>query len=211
MGKSWLIAVSLFLFALVASPSLTGADQKEGPGVDVPKEVRAMQGTYAGKWTMFGIDDKGEVVKRMVWTDTMTAGTPEVKGDRAFVTTNDEMTFEGGKIPPLKVQGKEGYFLKKDGGLGDYFSENQGQVNRMVKVGDNVWSCALAASAQDLARLGFPTGASGQHVLVKVVAPEQGVETHRVSRLTTVTWNDKEGTERVLQFVSLQGYHKRQP
>ncbi len=38
----------------------------------------------------------------------------------------------------------------------------------------------------------------------------QGAETHWISRLTTVSWKDKAGKERWLQFVSLQGYHKRQ-
>jgi hypothetical protein len=37
------------------------------------------------------------------------------------------------------------------------------------------------------------------------------VETHRITRITTVTWKDKEKADRALQFVSLQGYHKRQP
>jgi hypothetical protein len=185
------------------------ADQKGIPDAP-PKEIRDLVGTYTGSWTMFGIDEKGEVVKRMAWTDTIKAEKPEVKGDRAYVSTTDVMTFEGGKIPPFKVQGKEGYFLKKDGGLGDYFIETSGQTNRMVKVGDNVWSYTTPAAAQELGRLGFPKGASGQHVLVKVVTSEQGVETHRVSRVTTVSWKDKDGKERVLQFVSLQGYHKRQ-
>jgi hypothetical protein len=37
----------------------------------VPKEVRALEGAYTGSWAMYGIDDKGAVVKRMAWTDTM--------------------------------------------------------------------------------------------------------------------------------------------
>jgi hypothetical protein len=81
----------------------------------------------------------------------------------------------------------------------------------MVKLGDNVWSYAAPAAGQELIRLGFPKGASGQHVLVKVITKEQGIETHRISRVTTVSWKDKEGKEQTLQFVSLQGYHKRQP
>jgi hypothetical protein len=185
-------------------------DQKDVPDTP-PEEVRGLAGTYTGSWTMFGIDEKGEVVKRMAWTDTMKAEKPEVKGDRAHVSTTDEMTFEGGKIPPFKVQGKEGYYLKKDGSLGDYFIETSGQTNRMVKVGDNVWSYTTPAASQELGRLGFPRDASGQHVLVKVITREQGVETHRVSRLTTVSWKDKDGKEHWLQFVSLQGFHKRQP
>jgi hypothetical protein len=159
---------------------------------------------------MFGIDEKGEVIKRMAWTDTLTAEKPEVKADRAFVTTTDEMTFEGGRIPPFKVQGREGYFLKEGRGLGDYFIEMSGQTNRMVKVGDNVWSYTSPAAAVELSRLGFPKDASGQHVLVKMVTVEQGIETHRITRLTTVTWKDRGGNERWLQFVSLQGFHKRQ-
>jgi hypothetical protein len=205
--KPWVLALSLLFASAWALSSSTGANQN----ADVPKEVRALEGTYTGSWTMYGIDGKGDVVKRMAWTDTMIAANSEVKGDRALVNTIDEMTFEGGQIPPFKVQGKEGYFLKKEGGLGDYFIESNGQTNRMVKVGENVWSYSTSADAQELGRLGFPKDASGQHVLVKVVTKEQGTETHRISRLTTVNWKDKEGKERVLQFVSLQGYHKREP
>lgn len=202
-----LLLVPFALVAGRAASPVVGAGQK----ADVPPEVRALEGTFTGSWTMYGIDDKLEVVKKMAWTDTIKATAAEVKGDRAQVTTTDEMTFEGGKAPPFKVEGKEGYFLKKDGGLGDYFIESFGQVNRMTKLGDNVWTYAAPAAEQELLRLGFPKGATGQHVLVKVVTKEQGAETHRISRLTTVTWADAAGKERVLQFVSLQGYHKRQP
>jgi hypothetical protein len=210
-SRLWVLALLLF-FAPAWAPSRTaGADEKADAPKEVAQEVRALQGTYTGSWTMYGIDEKGDVVKRMAWTDTMKAVDPQVKGDRAFVSTTDEMTFEGGQIPPFNVQGTEGYLLKLDGGLGDYFIESAGQTNRMVKVGENVWSYTTAAAAQELGRLGFPKDASGQHVLVKVVIKEQGVETHRISRLTTVQWKDKEGMERSLQFVSLQGFHQRQP
>ena len=50
------------------------------PKADPPKEVRALEGTYTGTWTMYGIDEKGEVVKRMSWTDTLKASGAEVKG-----------------------------------------------------------------------------------------------------------------------------------
>jgi hypothetical protein len=203
------VFLSLGVMLLVVALRHSGADDQAGSD-KVPKEVRALEGTYTGSWIMYGVDDKGEVVKKMAWTDTMKAVGSEVKGERAQVTTTDEMTFEGAKAPPFKVEGKEGYFLKKDGGLSDYFIETFGQVNRLVKVGDNVWSYTATASAPELTRLGFPKEASGQHVVVKVVGKEQGVETHRICRLSTVTWADKSGKERVLQFVSLQGYHKRQ-
>jgi hypothetical protein len=203
MKVNILVALSFAISAL--TPSV-----KADPPSEVPKEVRALEGTYHGSWTMFGIDDKGTVVKRMSWTDTMKAERAELKEDRAVVMTTDEMSFEGGNIPARKVEGKEGYFLDKDGGLGDYFIESFNQVHRMARLADHVWSYAMPAAEQELIQLGFPKGASGQHVIVKVVANEQGVETHRVSRLTTVTWKDKEGNQQALQFVSLQGHHKRQ-
>jgi hypothetical protein len=197
------------LLLLGGSIQCRAAEPKTAP--EAPKEVRDLVGPYTGSWTMFGIDEKGDVVKRMAWTDTIKAEKPEVQGDRAYVSTIDEMTFEGGRIPSSKVQGREGYFVKNDGGLGDYFIETFGQTNRMVKVGENVWSYTTPATAQELTRLGFSRDASGQHVLVKVITNEQSVETHRISRLTTVNWKDKEGQEQTLQFVSLRGFHKRQP
>jgi hypothetical protein len=176
----------------------------------VPKEVRDLAGTYTGDWTLFGIDEAGAVVKRRTWTSTAKAAKPQVKDDRAFVTATDEMTFENGK-GSFKMEFTEGYFLKKGGGIGEAFVEQAGQLHKMAKLADNVWSYSNAASVQELGQLGFPKDATGQHVVVKVVTKEQGVETHRISRLTTVTWKDKDGKERTLQFVSLQGYHKRQP
>ncbi len=207
-SNQWLLA-----FPLLIAPAWTISHSARGgqkPDVNVPNEVRALEGTYTGSWTMYGIDQKGDVVKRMAWTDTMKAVGSEVKGDRAFVSTTDEMKFEGGQIPPYKMQGREGYFLKKDVGLGDYFIESMGQTNRMLKLGETVWSYTTPASAQELAMLGFPSDATVQHVLVKVVTNEQGAETHRITRLTTAKWKDKEGKERALQFVSLQGFHTRQ-
>jgi hypothetical protein len=207
-SKSLLFGIMGML--LVSSLSVVGAAEPKDAPDTVPNEVRRLAGTYTGSWTMFGIDGNGGVVKRMAWTDTMKADNPEVKGGRAYVTTTDEMRF-GSQAPPFKVSGREGYFLKKDGSLADYFVETFGQTNRMVKLADDVWCYTTPAVSQELARLGFPKDASGRHVVVKQVTKEQGIETHRISRLTTVSWKDKQGKERWLQFVSLQGFHKRQP
>jgi hypothetical protein len=210
--RKMLVVVALFLMSLLWIFRPVRAADKKASGPDqVPKEVRALQGTYRGSWTMFGVDEKGDVVKRMAWTDTMTAANPQIKGDRAYVTTVDEMLFEDKSAPPFKVNGKEGHFLTKEGTPGAYFVETFGQVQRMVKLGDNVWSFVAPAGAQELGRLGFPSGTAGQHVVVKVVTKEQAAETHRISRLTTVHWKDKDGKERWLQYVSLQGTHKRVP
>jgi hypothetical protein len=185
------------------------------PGTDtiqvqaVPKEVRDLEGNYTGKWTMYGIDPKGEVVKRATWTDTLKATSAEVKEDQAFVTWKCEQTFDGAKGPPRKSEGKEGFFLKKDGTVGDNFLEMFGQTTRLAKLSPTSWSYATTAAPQELAALGFPKGASGEHVTVKMVSKDDGTETHHITRVTTVTWADKGGKERVTHFVSLNGYHKR--
>ena len=175
---------------------------------DIPADLQKLIGTFHGKWTMFGINDKGDVVKRMAWTDTITCANPQTSDDKVFVTTISEMAIEG-STTKRKWEGKEGYFLNKDKSLGSYFIESRGQVQKMVKLNDTTWTYVSPAASQELASLGFPAGATGEHVLVKVVTKENSVETHRISRVTTVSWK-KDGQEHWLQFVSLQGYHKKQ-
>jgi hypothetical protein len=178
--------------------------------VQVPKEVKDVAGTYTGSWTSYALDANGQVVKQASWTDTMRAENPVAEKGRAFVTTSDEMTFEGGRIPPMKVSGKEGYTLNSDGSLGEYFIETYGQTYKMRKLADNVLAYTVAVAPQEFARLGMPNAVSGQHVLVKVVTFEQGLETHNITRVTTLRWKDTGGKERTTQFVSLQGRHQHQ-
>jgi hypothetical protein len=79
----------------------------------------------------------------------------------------------------------------------------------MQKLAEDVWAYAADAAPQELAQLGFPEGAAGRHVAVKVVTKEAGVETHRISRVTTVSWPGTDGKEQWLQYVSLEGFHKK--
>lgn len=125
-NKQWVVAVPILLTPGWMLSAALAVHEKENAPQDVPKEVRALEGTYTGSWTMYGVNDKGEVVKRAAWTDTMRATGAQIKGNRALVTTIDEMVFEGGRIPPREYSGTEGYYLKADGALGDYFIESQG-------------------------------------------------------------------------------------
>lgn len=174
----------------------------------VPSEVKEIAGTFTGAWTAYTLNANGEVVKQMAWTDVMKGENPVAEKDRAYITTTDEMTFEGGKIPPQKIPGKEGYLLNKDGSLGDYFIEVFGQTILMKKLSKDAWVYTVSASPREFAALGDKF-LSATHVLVKTVSFEQGTETHHISRVTTVRWKDAEGKERSTQFVSLQGQHKR--
>ena len=197
------IMMLLVLLSLAACQSMLVTAQ------EMPQAVRDMVGTYVGSWDMFGIDAEGQVVKYASWTDTVTAENPQIDGDRAYVHATDEMVFEDSNIPPMTVTWKEGYFLNPDGSLGDQFIESFGQTTRMIQLSENVWTSATPAHAEELTSLGFPN-ASGQHVATKVVTNEAGVETHRVTRVTTVHWTDHAEQDRWIQFVSLKGVHQRQ-
>ena len=137
------------------------------------------------------------------------AENPKTENGRAFVTTLDEMTYAGRPGSPVLLPGKEGYRLRPGGGLGAYFIESGGQSFEVEKLSELVWAYTTPATPQELTRLGFPQGASARHVVVKVAGNARGVQTHRISRLTTATWIDSNGHERTLQFISLQGVHRR--
>ena len=191
-------------------PTETVTDQNNGSSQVVPQAVRDLEGTYVGSWTLFGIDEESKVVKLASWTDTIKAENPQIDDEQAYVLTTSEMVFDGSDAPPMKFAGKEGYFLMPDGSLGDYFVETFGQISKSTQLGENVWISVTPASAEDLASYRLPNDSSGQHVLVKVVTSEEGVEIHRITRVTTVNWTDQAGQERSTQFVSLQGFHQRQ-
>ena len=197
------MSLPLLLLALTINPT-THLPQT---GADTPPELRKLLGTFTGKWTMFGINDKGDIVKKMAWTDTITCSDLQTTDDKVFVKTVDAMTIEG-MAQKMTWEGKEGYFLNKDKSLGSYFIESRGQVQKMVKLSDTTWTYVAPAAAQELSMLGFPAGAKGEHVLVKVVSDEEGKETHRISRVTTVSWQ-KDGKTQRTQFVSLQGHHQK--
>jgi hypothetical protein len=196
-----------FVVTVLLGTALTGANAQDTP----PKQVLDLAGVYRGAWSMYGVDEKGAPVKRMAWTDVVTASNPAVERGRAFVSILDEMTFEGGRIPPMKMKGSEGYFMAGDGTLGDYFVEVNGQTHRVTKLGQNTWVYTTAASPQELSQLGFKDVVSGQHTVIKTVTEEDGLETHHISRVTLVNWKDASGNSRWMQYVSLEGIHRHEP
>jgi len=209
--RAFLVSVIVLLLPTSPAGLRAGDGGQADRAATVPKEVRALEGSFVGAWTMYGINDKADVIKRFTWTDTINSTGVEVKNDRAYIKWVNEQTFEGRPGPPRKTEGKEGYFLNKDGTLGDYFIEMFGMATRMRQLSDTAWTYATPAFPQELTVLGFPKTASGQHVVVKVVTKENNLESHRISRVSTVRWKDKEGKDRVTQFVSMQGYHQRRP
>ena len=200
------VSIASCALLLLASASVPAAsDQAAG---DVPAPVKAIVGHYHGEWQMFGIDGAGNVVERMRWTDSVDATRPRREGDRALVSTSCTMEIAGGG--QRKFEGEEGYFLQADGSLGDYFLGMAGKTVRMPRLADRVFSYSLDADPGEFSGLGFPRDVHGTNVMVKVIVDEAGVETHRLSRVTTLQWRGADGTPRTLQFTSLKGWHKHE-
>ena len=196
-----------FLFAGFA-PSRVVPEASHG---DIPDQVKDLVGTYRGEWAMWGLDAKGEAVVRAKWSDVNVASDPKIADGKAFVVTKDEMKFEGAPKAQL-FEGSEGWFVNADGSLGDYYLESGGAITRMHEIDDGVWVYAAAATAQEIGMFGLPAGAIAKHVLVKVVGTEDGHETHRITRVTTASWKEKDGKgghEKTVQFTSLKGFHRR--
>ena len=147
------ILKSFFAHALL-TVCCCGVVFTQNKAAQIPKEVSDRVGTYTGSWTSYGLDENGQVVKQAAWTDTIKARNPVAEKNRVFVTTTDEMTFEGGRIPPMKVPGREGYALNSDGSLGEYFIETYGQTYKFQKLSENVRAYTVSATPQELARFG---------------------------------------------------------
>ena len=193
-----------------SQPIETITGNNNGSSQVVPKAVRDLEGTYVGSWTLFGIDEESKVVELASWTDTIKAENPQMDDEQAYVLTTSEMVFDGSDAPPVTFTGREGYYLMPDGSLGDYFVETFGQVTKSTELGDNVWISVTPASAEDLASYLFRMIPLVSMSLLRWLPAKKGVEIHRITRVTTVTWTDQAGQDRSIQFVSIQGFHKRQ-
>lgn len=200
-------AVLRLAFILVCGLLLSGSSHRQSQMV--PEELQSLVGSYCGEWSAYGIDGSGHVIKATSWTDTITLSDPVVEVNRAYAVTEDKMYFEGGHIPPMTVSGIEGFFINENGSLGDHFFAMYGQVYRMNQLNDNTWVYTMPGSPQELVNFGFTDIISAQHVVIKVVSNENGTETHRISRITTVNWRDSNGDEKWIHYNSLEGYHRR--
>ena len=177
----------------------------------VPRAAAKLEGVYRGTWTLYRVDERGAPAKSATWRDVLTASDARIENERALVSTVDRITFDDRRTPPMTVRGAEGYFLTRNGAPGRYFVEVKGTTYRARKVDKNTWVYVMTLSPADLVRLGFERPLAGRHTIVKAVTEEDGVETHRITRLSTVNWEDAKGRSRWTQYVSLVGMHRREP
>jgi hypothetical protein len=178
------------------------------PADSIPPELADLVGTWRGEWNLFGLDERGRVVPRASWTDRLIAQDPAVAAGRASVRTLDELTFAGlgGK---RQVQGTEGFLLDGKGRPGAPFFTTGERETKPVQLADDVSTWCDPIDSAELQSLGLPAEATGTHVTVKVATRENGHVVHRLTRVTTVRWKDAELNDHVVQFTSLQGYHRR--
>jgi len=195
---------------IIVAASAVLANAQTPQKARLPDEVQKLVGTAKGRWTSYGLNTHGEIVKRFDYPDELATKDLKVEGDRAFVAYIAKMHFPG-RPDPFTVEGKEGYYLNKDGTLGDYFTEEFGQITRYKRLSEGVWAASTPAYPQELQQFGFSNVIAGTHVLIKVIAKGTNAETHRISRITTVHWKDETGKPRWIQFTSLKGQHEVVP
>jgi len=165
-----------------------------------------IEGTYEGEWTMYRVE-AGEPVASASWTDVLTAGPAVDEADRASVEVTDVMTFGDGTERTSVM--REGY-LKEPG--------TDQAANRYYQFDDTMvvyhqlsphdWTFWTEPTEGELWALGFNPAqvVSASHVTTRSTT-ELG--TDHVTRVTTIVYNDDTGQPRAIQFVSLQGTHRR--
>lgn len=204
LTKFMLIAV--LLLGQNASESKDGeAVDKSGPAV--PERVKQMEGEFAGKWTSFAYRD-GKTVERVSWTDTLVCDGLLVVGNKASVNFQSESVFPN-QSSPRERNWKEGYFLNEDGGVGDRYVEFFGNVRRLKQVSPTTWVYSIPMATAEFKQMGFNRAVAGEHVVIMVERKESGIDTRRLTRITSVVERDASDQEKTVQFISLQGFHKR--
>jgi hypothetical protein len=170
----------------------------------------AMIGKYTGKWELFGFDAlKEKIVLKSAWDDEISTGDVVEHSDRVSVAVKNVFTI-GGQTFDLYFT--EGYFIGENGNAGERFFEVNEKLTRMTELSEGTWTFVSRLSNEDCYSLGLlPTDViAGNHVTVRVVSRETGVELEQVSRVTTVTFKNAKGEVETVQFVSLKGFHHRE-
>jgi len=172
---------------------------------DAAAAVKKLEGVYAGEWTMYRLGDKAQPMPAGSWKDTLTSKEVTITKAEAAVAINIAMRFDNPRIPAMKFNSREGYTLDAKGKPQAYFIEMNGQRVIAQEVGPNTYAYTSKPDAQELGRLGLGQAKDAWHTTVKAVVLVQGVETHKITRLTTAVLADGS----IQQFVSLSGFHTK--
>lgn len=201
------LALSLALVAGCSSSSKTDGSSTTDASVPEKDPLEAIAGTYTGEWTLFGVDADGATRTVSHWTDVVTTADPVLQADRTYLSCTDTMTFDG-MTQPIVVTWTEGFMLEPDGSVGPRYFEQRGQIVVENQIAPGIFSYAQTATSQELAQLGFTNSTEGGHVTVKVVTTDEGIDTERITRISTVKWTDAAGAVQTTQMTTMQGWHR---
>ena len=174
----------------------------------VEDEINKLRGNFSGEWTAFKKDATGNIVKSVSWKDTLTTSEPIANDTIIYVDVQSKMTFDNPHIPAYEMQFKEGFYVKDKKIVKHFFTYMNNEVEQ-IKLDNNTYVYSQKVEAHEFPQMGFNNATEGTHTVVKVIINIDGHEIHKIKRITTILWKDKNLSLQNIQFVSLSGYHKK--
>jgi hypothetical protein len=171
--------------------------------------VTARAGTYQGAWEMLGLDAGDEPYTYLSWTDDIVGSNPRIEGDRAMMDVTDFMVLED--YGDYEISWIEGVLIEEDGSPGEEFMEMDGEVTIFSQVKDGYYEYQTELARSDFSAWANVTQdnlISGYHTTYKVVTWPDGMETHDITRVTTLEWDAGDGPQ-TIEFTSMTGRHQK--
>lgn len=173
----------------------------------IESELNKISGHFIGVWTSYKYSSNGEIIKDMSWNDTISTDNQVINDSIAYVNVKSTMTFNNPDIPPYKMEFQEGFDLL-DGKIINRFFIAMGVKSIESKVSSNTHIFSQPINSSELNQLGFSSAIEAYHTTVKLTLFIDGKEVHKITRISTIVWENNSKIETV-QFVSLKGYHER--
>ncbi len=174
--------------------------------------VTAMVGVYHGEFQLYGLDADDNAYPSMSGTDVTEATNPHIDGDRAQVDVTSVATPDGGDPFPAQTW-LEGVFILADGSPGDLFIDQYGEVSIQTEIEPDVFEYEQSFQSWDYdswANITPQNLISGAQLYHKVVTYPGGVETHDVTRISSLEYEDGGGNTVPVSYTSMEGTHTRQ-
>ena len=170
-----------------------------------------MVGTYKGKFQLFGLDNSNKPIIAMSWNDTLLITNPRIETNRALADVHDKVYTEG-HPDPREIKFFEGILIEEDGSAGQQFFEMHGEVVIFEEKSPGHFEYRQDFTDHDFQFWPNVTKENlveVYHKTTKIVAEEEGLETHHIKRITHIVYKDNQGKKVALEYTSLEGSHKK--
>jgi hypothetical protein len=209
--KSFYVLAACLVVGCAADPTSEGTTNASADTVTPDSPLaRATQiaGHYIGESTAYRVDANGDVVVAYTFHEDITATNPELKDGRAFVHVTDVIT---GTTPQSWT---EGFLVNADGSVGSrYFLMDKPGSTDVIEVpianGGATFQTEFYVGEENALGFGGKDIVYKKHTTVKNTITSGNVETDVISRVTTVSWKEADGTTQTKSFVSMNGYQSR--